>query len=162
MSSKSPLGLFNFFATGFYSGLAPKAPGTAGTLAAAVVYFLVIRIFGLDPSPAEVALLAFAVFFFGVYIVNQLQRAKFYGPETKDPQRVVIDEFAGYFLTLAGHGNTTSSIALAFVAFRLFDVTKPPPIRKIEKLPLGWGIMADDMFAGVYASMLLYLFNFLF
>lgn len=162
MSSKSPLGLFNFIATGFYSGLSPKAPGTAGTLAAAIIYFVFIRTLGLDPSPTQVAILAFAVFFLGVYIVNQLQLAKFYGPETKDPQRVVIDEFAGYFLTLAGHGNTTASIALAFVAFRLFDVTKPPPIRRIEKLPLGWGIMADDMFAGVYASVLLYLLNFLF
>lgn len=151
----------HFLATGFYSGLAPKAPGTAGTLAAALLYLLTIRLLGLDPSGGAVAVLSLAVFFIGVAAANRLQRSRYYGAETKDPQCIVIDEFAGYFVTLAGHGNSTWTIFLAFVAFRLFDITKPPPIRRIEKLPLGWGIMADDMFAGVYANMLLYLLNFL-
>ncbi len=152
--------LYHFLATGFYSGLSPKAPGTAGTLAAAAIYFGLIRLTGTDPSAEIIFLAAWVIFFVGVYVLNYLQARSFYGAGVKDPQCVVIDEFAGYFLTLAGHGNSTASIFLAFVAFRLFDITKIPPIKRLEKLPSGWGIMADDMFAGVYASMLLYLLGY--
>lgn len=152
-------GIFHFIATGFYSGLVPKAPGTAGTLAAAVVYLSIIRLFNLDPGFLAVFALAWLTFGIGVYVTNRLQQSHYYGSNRSDPQCIVIDEFAGFFLTLAGHGNSLTAIFLAFVAFRLFDVTKPPPIRRLEKLPLGWGIMADDMFAAVYANMLLYLIN---
>jgi phosphatidylglycerophosphatase A len=82
-----------------------------------------------------------------------------------DPGEVVADEFAGQSVTfllypLFGADNLSPSglwlIALAgFMLFRLFDITKPPPIRKLEKLPRGWGILADDLLAGVFAAILL-------
>ncbi len=76
----------------------------------------------------------------------------------KDPQMFVLDEVAGICMTnlflpiKAGPGGWVT-IALAFVAFRLFDVTKPPPARQLEKLPAGWGILLDDLAAGVFANL---------
>jgi len=85
----------------------------------------------------------------------------------KDPGEVVADEVAGQavtFLTIPlviGQGLTTSQIwtiaAAGFLLFRIFDVIKPPPIRKLEKFPQGWGILADDLLAGAYAAIALHI-----
>ena len=76
----------------------------------------------------------------------------------KDPGHIVIDEVAGQWITLAGATvfNWKSWI-LGFLLFRLFDIWKPPPVRQLEKLPGGTGIMADDLMAGVYGAVVLYL-----
>ena len=82
---------------------------------------------------------------------------RYYGK--KDPGHFVIDEVAGYYLTLFrldGGFPGLKEIVVAFFAFRLFDVIKPPPGRRIEKLPFGWVIMLDDLVAGVYAALLIY------
>jgi phosphatidylglycerophosphatase A len=76
----------------------------------------------------------------------------------KDPGLVVIDEVAGQWLTLAfATGFNPKAYAIGFLLFRLFDIWKPFPVRRLEKLePEGWGIMADDLGAGVYAGLCLY------
>jgi len=80
-----------------------------------------------------------------------------------DPPEVVVDEFAGQALTLVFTCALTNPPVLAatiggFLLFRLFDIAKPWPIRKLEKLPQGWGILADDLLAGVYAGIALLIF----
>jgi phosphatidylglycerophosphatase A len=73
----------------------------------------------------------------------------------KDPGPVVLDEAAGVCLTLLAQPmrHWQWAVALAFVAFRVFDITKPPPARQLERLPRGWGILLDDLAAAVYANL---------
>ena len=86
-----------------------------------------------------------------------------------DPREIVIDEFAGQSVTflafsvMAGENISTRQVWLAaaagFVLFRFFDIVKPWPIRRLEKLPAGWGILCDDLLAGLYAGLCLLVFN---
>jgi phosphatidylglycerophosphatase A len=87
----------------------------------------------------------------GVWAADRAARAL----RLKDPGPVVIDEAAGLLVTLAGVPVTWLSAVLAFFLFRAMDILKPPPARQAEALPGGWGIMIDDLFAGVYANLLL-------
>ena len=134
--------------TFFGAGLLPKAPGTAGSLAA----LLLATPFQNNP-PYLFALAAIALFPISIWsateTANHLNR--------KDPQIVVIDEVEGQWLTLSGatHLNWRSLI-LAFLLFRIFDIWKPWPTRTLEKLPGGWGIVLDDCMAGIYAALVLF------
>ena len=137
-----------------YIGFIPGAPGTYGSLVAAAALYLIGR-YGDWVHPA--ALLA------GVGIVTILGTAasavasKNAGDE--DPSFVVIDEVAGQMLTFFLVPFSVTNIVLGFIAFRAFDITKPWPIRKLEPLPHGIGIMADDLLAGVYACASLHIIN---
>ena len=74
----------------------------------------------------------------------------------KDPGLVVVDEVMGTWITLAGASTLNwKSWLLAFALFRIFDIWKPAPVRQLEKLPGGWGIMADDAMAGVYGALIM-------
>src|SRR5262249_36908018 len=73
----------------------------------------------------------------------------------KDPQRVVIDEAAGVLLTLSAVPATARGVVLAVAFFRLFDITKPFPIRQTESLPGGWGVVVDDLAAGMWAAIVI-------
>ncbi len=75
----------------------------------------------------------------------------------KDPSQVVIDEVAGQLITLAGAPVTFFPMLIGFILFRAFDIVKPPPVRQIEKLPGGTGIMMDDVGAGIYGWIVLQL-----
>ena len=140
--------------TFFYTGMSPVAPGTVGSLAAsAVLYALLIFGPSLNWQPVLLTGLLLACVFsvaLGKWAVRRYHR--------KDPQMFVLDEVAGIcltnlFLPISGpHGLTT--IAIAFVAFRIFDIIKPPPARQLETLPAGWGILLDDLAAAVYANLL--------
>ena len=78
--------------------------------------------------------------------------------KSKDPQIVVVDEVVGQWITLAGATAVNwHSFVLAFALFRIFDIWKPAPVRQLERLPGGIGIVADDMMAGVYAALVLLL-----
>jgi phosphatidylglycerophosphatase A len=80
------------------------------------------------------------------------------GTGRKDPQIVVVDEVVGQWITLAGAARLTPlSFLFALILFRVFDIWKPPPIRRIEQLPAGTGIVLDDALAGVYGAVILYL-----
>lgn len=141
----------HILATGFYSGLIKPAPGTWGTLAAAIIY-----LFALSKLPftafAVITLLSCVV---GIYICHKT--AKDCG--THDHGSIVWDEFAGYWLTLllAGwylqeHIHLYWQIG-AFILFRLFDIVKPFPIGWLDKkVSGGLGIMVDDLIAGLYAA----------
>jgi len=133
-------------ATFFGVGLFPLIPGTAASAVAALSYRLVLH--GL-PGPLY-ALLVAVLFFFGV-ATSAVYAAELGRP---DPGRIVIDEVCGQLIALAFLPATWLSVVLAFALFRFFDIIKPWPVRKLERLPGGWGIMADDIGAGLAAAVL--------
>jgi phosphatidylglycerophosphatase A len=138
-------------ATWFGCGLSPFAPGTAGSLAAILIAWpLTLLGFGR----IHFLVLAFALLYPAIRAAGIV--ATLAG--RKDPQVVVIDEVLGQWLTLAGALRfDLLTFALAFALFRLFDIWKPPPIRLIEQIPGGAGIVLDDMMAGAYAALVLFL-----
>ena len=139
--------LATFLATGFGSGFSPVAPGTAGTLVAVPLgYFVTVTLAAGPVLQALVIVLlsALAIWSAGVTALRL---------GLKDPGQIVIDEIAGYFVSLAFLPAGWTTLAAAFVFFRLFDILKPPPCRRAEALPGGVGIVADDLLAGVYANL---------
>ena len=131
-------------ATWFGCGLSPVAPGTVGTLGALPLWLLV-----RGGGAAMIFVTAIAVTLAGVWAAGVVARAS----GTKDPQIVVIDEVAGVLFALAGAPQSTAGCILAVVLFRVFDMTKPFPARRAEKLPAGWGIVIDDVVAGIQAAL---------
>jgi phosphatidylglycerophosphatase A len=75
----------------------------------------------------------------------------------KDPSYIVIDELAGMFVAMAGHKPTALNIISGFILFRIFDIIKPYPIRRVERLKGGYGVVADDVLAGIFANCLIWL-----
>lgn len=100
------------------------------------------------PVNVALALLAIAV---GIPAATRVARAS----GIKDPQFVVIDETAGQLITLIGAPLSWKSFLAGFILFRVFDILKPPPVRQLEKLPEGTGIVVDDVAAGVYGWVVL-------
>jgi phosphatidylglycerophosphatase A len=139
----------SLLATGFGVGYSPVAPGTLGTLIAIPVYYFLSAI----PSPIyEITLIGF--FFLSVWISENAEI--FFGK--KDDQRIVIDEMMGFLITMLWVPKATHFIAIGFFLFRLFDILKPFPIRRLEKrLKGGYGVVLDDVMAGVYANIILHL-----
>ena len=138
-------------ATWFGCGYLPKAPGTAGSLAALAMAWLLNRYTGLQWG--SFAFLAMLLLPFAVWAAHIA--AQFTG--LKDPQIVVVDEVVGQWIALAGAFTLNwKSWLAAFVLFRLFDVWKPFPVRRLERLPGGVGIVADDAMAGVYSALVLF------
>ena len=141
--------------TFFGAGLSPVAPGTAGSLATAAVLYAVAA---FDPSNIawQAVLLGGLATSSVLNVILGPWAVAHFGRE--DPQPVVIDEVAGICLTAvllpAVGPHRLWTIVAAFAAFRLFDVTKPPPARQLERLPAGWGILCDDLAAAVYANLL--------
>jgi phosphatidylglycerophosphatase A len=136
-------------ATGFYAGYSPFAPGTAGTLVAIPLASPLASVAAISPLAYSLVL--------GLAITGAIWAAegvldRF---EIKDPGAVVCDEIVGYFVTLAFLPVTWTTLLAAFVWFRLFDIVKPPPARRLEGLPGGCGIVLDDVMAGVYANLAL-------
>jgi phosphatidylglycerophosphatase A len=137
-------------ATWFGCGYSPVAPGTVGSAGAVVAAMLVVNVAGWPTwTLAVLALLLLAP-----SIVAASATARHYG--RKDPQQVVIDEVLGQWITLAALTSWSSAgIGLAFLLFRLFDIWKPFPVRQLEALPGGVGIIADDLMAGLYGALVL-------
>jgi phosphatidylglycerophosphatase A len=124
----------------FGCGRVPKAPGTAGTLGAIPFYLLLMQLGGR----LAVAAAAAVVTAVGVWASNQVVRRL----GTKDPQIVCIDEVAGVLITLLAAPANWIGLLTGVVLFRVFDQWKPWPARAAERLPEGWGVMADDVAAG--------------
>lgn len=136
-----------FLATVAYCGYFPIAPGTVGSAAGLLVYLLV----WWTKSPVvEVALIA-GTFAAGTWAATHAER--YFGGI--DPGPVVIDEVLGMLLTLAFIPVGLSAACAGFVLFRVFDVIKPYPANRLETFHGGFGIMADDAMAGVYANLAL-------
>lgn len=134
-------------ATGFGSGLSPFAPGTAGTVVAVPFGYLLLTCLAGQPlaqCAAVVAASVIAIWAAGV-------AAPRFG--LKDPGQIVVDEIAGYLVTVALLPAGWKTLAAGFLLFRLFDIWKPPPCRRAEALPGGVGIVADDLVAGLYANL---------
>ena len=143
--------LIAFLATGFGSGLAPFAPGTAGTLVGVLICFAFI------PLPWIVRLvLVLALSVFSFYVADQAE--KIYNK--KDDQRIVIDEIIGFQITMLPVAINIFSVCTGFVLFRIFDVLKPFPIKNLQRLPGGWGVVVDDVVAGIYAGAILWLLKY--
>ena len=139
------------FATCFGCGYSPIAPGTVGSLAAILLAWPLSR---LGFGRVHFLILAFALLYPAVRAASIVSTQS----NRKDPQVIVIDEVLGQWLTLAGALRFDfPTFALAFGLFRLFDIWKPPPIRLIEKIPGGAGIVLDDMMAGAYGALVLFL-----
>jgi phosphatidylglycerophosphatase A len=135
-------------ATWFGCGYAPVAPGTAGAAAAVLISWA----FGWGVLQNGIA----GVLIGAVGIWASTLEARRSG--RKDPGHIVIDEVAGQWLTLAGATSYSwQALLYGFLLFRLFDIWKPPPVRQLEQLAEGTGIMADDLMAGVYGAVVLYL-----
>ncbi len=136
--------------TWFGCGYAPKAPGTAGSLAAAALAALLWWAFGWHPWAFGV--LGAVTCVPAIWAAGVVVRST----GVKDPQFVVSDEVVGTWIALAGASHLTwISLAAGFGLFRLFDIWKPYPVRQLERLPGGWGIVADDVGAGFYAALVL-------
>jgi len=138
-----------FLALGFGSGLSPKAPGTAGTLAAIPLYFLLSYL-----SVGHYIFMVWVMGVAGVYICDVT--TKDFGVE--DDPRIVWDEMVGYLLTMFLAPSGWQWMVLGFVLFRFFDILKPWPISVCDRVVKGGlGIMADDILAGVGAWGILHL-----
>ena len=129
------------------AGRAPIAPGTVGSALAVVVLAALAIPLGRWAAPL-LAILATGV---GIAAADRVSRDL----GAKDPGCVVIDEVAGQAMALAFLPLTPATAIAGFVLFRLFDIIKPPPCRRLERLQGGLGIMADDLAAGVYANLTL-------
>ncbi len=145
------------FASVFYIGFIPGAPGTYASIAATLVYFLIYH-FMQPLVPALHFSTVCLISLIGVLAASRASRIA--GAE--DPSFIVIDEVAGQLVTFLFLPVNAFNLILGIVAFRLFDIWKPFPIRKLESLGGGAGIMADDLLAGVYGNLLLQIVNLLF
>ena len=134
-------------ATVFGSGRVPLAPGTFASFLAVLAYKYLLS--GLS-GPARAGTLA-AIFLAGLWASGAHSAAL----GLKDPRPVVIDEVCGQWISLLFVPPAWGYLAGGFLLFRVFDVLKPFPIRRLESLPGGWGIMADDVLAGLYAAAVL-------
>jgi phosphatidylglycerophosphatase A len=136
-------------ATFFGAGCGKPGPGTWGSVAAVLIWAACAKLLHPAPQTLLIALVAAIVLTLLVGIPASTIVARESGRH--DPQFVVIDEVAGQAIALIGsHANWRHAL-IALVLFRLFDITKPFPIRRLEKLPAGWGIVLDDVGAGLYA-----------
>lgn len=145
--------LYRLTANGFGTGLLPVAPGTWGAAAAAL---LVLPLMWTTPPLARLVLLALAIVFSFICAKAVDMFADEWGD---DPRHVVADEMVGMWLTLVGNPLTSGNFALGFLLFRFFDIAKPLGIRRLERIPGGWGVVLDDVLAGAYANILLQLVN---
>ena len=140
------------YATLLGLGRLPLASGTWGSLVAAILFWFIagwalwIRI-----------VLILVVIALGIWSSGRAEVLL----EQTDPGEVVIDEVAGMWLTLLFISKTFALYLLAFILFRIFDVIKPVPVNRLQRLPLGWGIMLDDLGAALYSVIILQMVNLL-
>ena len=138
------LGVAIFIATAAYVGYVRFAPGTAGS-AAGMLLLASLRASGATPA-LELGTIA-GLIVLGIWSGSLAERHF----RWRDPGPVVIDEVVGMWITLALIPLTPAAIIAGFFLFRLADIVKPFPSARLEALPGGWGIMADDIVAGLYA-----------
>ena len=137
----------HLLALGFGSGAAPKAPGTWGTLAAVLIYWPLSQL-----SPEHYLLMLLVTSVMGIYICGQTARDL----GVHDHDSIVWDEFVGFWITMFAAPVGWVWVVVGFVLFRFFDIIKPWPISWIDKkITGGFGIMLDDVIAGVMAALVL-------
>ena len=140
--------------TWFGCGFAPVAPGTVGSLAALIIAILLNVYAG--SGRGTFLILAAILLAPGIWAADAVARSE----NITDPHIVVVDEVIGQWMTLAGAATQNWKVWLAaFLLFRLFDIWKPAPARQLEHLPGGWGIVADDVMAGIYGALAIFLLD---
>jgi phosphatidylglycerophosphatase A len=140
-------------ATFFGAGRIKPGPGTWGSAAAALIWFALARYIPAGWQSGVLAASAAVAVAIGIPAATRVARAS----AVKDPQFVVIDEVAGQWITLLSAPVAWKTIVAGFILFRAFDIVKPPPVRQLERLPEGTGIVVDDVAAGIYALAVLQL-----
>ncbi len=138
--------------TFFYLGKSPFAPGTVGTLGGIVLYYLLVQ---------SGSLVFYSVFTFLFIIISFFVSNKsieILGED--DPGEIVIDEVCGFLVSMFMIPFGLTNVILGFFLFRFFDILKPFPVRKFEKLPKGYGVVMDDVAAGVYTNIVLHILNY--
>jgi phosphatidylglycerophosphatase A len=138
-----------FFLTGFGTGWLPIAPGTWG---AALATLMVWPMSALPLTLINLILSVLIVVFLWIGVKGSDAMTEAWG---KDPKQTVIDEMIGLWITLLGGPFTWPHLLAGFLLFRVFDIAKPFGIRQLERLDKGWGVMLDDVLAGVYANIVI-------
>jgi phosphatidylglycerophosphatase A len=143
--------LARLIATWFGCGYFPKGPGTAGSIGALLVAWPIA--IWTNWNPWTFAILPVIALWPAIWAADRMAR----DTGLKDPQTVVVDEVIGQWIALAAAPALDDAWCwlVAFVLFRAFDITKPPPVRALEKIPGGAGIVLDDVGAGLYAALVL-------
>jgi phosphatidylglycerophosphatase A len=145
-------GIVIFLATGFYVGYSPLVPGTTGTLAVIPLYLLISHL----SSPYYLAILLSSM----CIAIWASDRAEVIF-QSKDCRHIVIDEMVGFLVVMIAVPPTWRNILLGFFLFRALDIIKPFPIRYIEeRLRGGYGVVLDDIIAGIYASLIIHVLRF--
>ena len=134
-------------ATFFGAGKMRPGPGSWGSAATVLLWWILTR--WIAPAWQTEAAIALAILATAIGIPAASRVARETG--LKDPQFVVIDEAVGQLITLVAAPGSWKTLLTGFILFRVFDVLKPPPVRQLERLPEGWGIVLDDVGAGLYA-----------
>ena len=137
------------FSTSLGIGYIGKGGGTVAAIACCICWYLAWA--GTCPPLLVSVIITILITFIGVWSSSKVE--PIWG---KDPARVVIDEVAGMCISLLFLPVNVKYLFCALILFRFFDIVKPLFIRKVESLPAGWGIMMDDVLAGVYTNILLY------
>lgn len=130
--------------TGLYTGYIPFAPATFASLITIPLIVL------LAPQPGAYLITTLLLFSFGVPLARELE-----GLWGTDARQITIDEVSGMFVTFLFIPISIKSLVVGFALFRLLDILKPPPFRWAERLPRGWGVMADDLLAGALTNLIL-------
>jgi phosphatidylglycerophosphatase A len=140
-------------ATFFGIGHLRPGPGTWGSAAAMFLWAAIAYPLPQNARTPTLIVLAVLVTLIGIPAATRVARAS----SSKDPQFVVIDEVAGQWITLIAAPLAWKSFLAGFILFRAFDIIKPPPVRQLEKLPEGTGIVLDDVAAGILAFIVMQL-----
>jgi phosphatidylglycerophosphatase A len=136
-------------ATFFGAGFGKPGPGTWGSVAALLLWAACA--WGLHPAPQTLLLVLLAGIALALLLGIPASTVVARESGRKDPQFVVVDEVVGQWIALLGSRADWRHALIALALFRLFDITKPFPVRQLERLPEGWGIVCDDVAAGLYA-----------
>ena len=140
-----------WFGTVFKIGKLPLAPGTWSSFIASLLWFFLFDDIDLVALPVITIL----IFFIGIVSSQKI----IYNTNENDPSRIVIDEWVGQWITFTFIPVNLSNFVIGLVLFRFFDIIKPFPVKSAEKLTGGWGIMMDDVVAGIMSFIILYILN---
>ena len=146
----------NFLVSVFFIGYFPVASGTLASAVIAAIYFFLLP---------ELSPIGNLLFFFIIILVSLIYIPIIKSAEKDlgyDSRKIVIDEFIGYCIAILFLPHSLMVAIYAFVLFRVFDIAKPPPVYQIQKLPHGWGVIADDILAGIYTNIILQILLLLF
>lgn len=144
--------LVRFIATGAYVGYAPLAPGTAATFAYAVLYWLLAP--EITAASGALALATLAISMAAVIVLAMWAAGAAETVLGKDSSRIVVDELAGFLVAVALLPKSIFVLTVSFLLFRVLDILKPFPARRLEALEGGAGVVLDDLVAGIYTNLL--------